>query len=430
MFRRILRAVRNLIFLAVLIVLLQRSTVIFTEPIEQIRAYTRPLEFNYVNWTLDALWLKNLQGALAAPRYIPADRQRQVVLQYLERVRERDELEAQVEAIYVDPSVHLPEQAAASQLARLKELRQELAQLGPLSEAVLQQQLAAVLADQGLTLGGQPLPPVLYRVTELPTALIISPRQVIRQDYNISLEGNLPMDERVTLEKNVEQTAGVSALVVNIGGVGIYPTMVLSTTDLVFLSEVVAHEWTHNYLTLRPLGVSYDRTPELRTMNETAASIAGKELGAEVLRRFYPEFYHPPEPPAPSPAPPAASSTPAPQPSPTPPAFNFRAEMRKTRVQADELLKQGKIEEAEQYMEQRRQFLWEHGYQIRRLNQAYFAFNGAYDDHPGGGAAGSDPVGPAVRALRTQSASLADFLNRLSWMTAFSDLQQAVGVAP
>jgi hypothetical protein len=76
-------------------------------------------------------------------------------------------------------------------------------------------------------------------------------------------------------------------------------------------------------------------------------------------------------------------------------------------------------------MEQRRQFFWDNGYLIRKLNQAYFAFYGAYADQPGG-AAGKDPVGEAVRKLRQQSDSLADFLNRISWMMSFEQLQRAV----
>jgi hypothetical protein len=99
--------------------------------------------------------------------------------------------------------------------------------------------------------------------------------------------------------------------------------------------------------------------------------------------------------------------------------------MHTTRVTADELLAQGKIEEAEEYMEQRRQLFIQNGYVIRKLNQAYFAFHGAYADVPGG-AAGEDPVGPAVRALREQSDSLADFVNTISWMTSFEQLQQAI----
>jgi hypothetical protein len=99
--------------------------------------------------------------------------------------------------------------------------------------------------------------------------------------------------------------------------------------------------------------------------------------------------------------------------------------MHETRVTADQLLAEQKIEEAEAYMEKRRQLFWENGYLIRKLNQAYFAFHGAYADAPGG-AAGEDPVGPAVRALREQSDSLADFVNTIAWMTSFVELQRAI----
>jgi len=99
--------------------------------------------------------------------------------------------------------------------------------------------------------------------------------------------------------------------------------------------------------------------------------------------------------------------------------------MRETRVTVDNLLAEGRIEEAEEYMEMRRAFFWDNGYLIRKLNQAFFAFHGAYADVPGG-AAGEDPVGAAVRELRSQSPSLAAFLNRISWMSSFEQLQSAV----
>jgi hypothetical protein len=194
--------------------------------------------------------------------------------------------------------------------------------------------------------------------------------------------------------------------------------MVLSTTDMDFLSNTIAHEWTHNFLTLRPLGLDYDTSPDLRTMNETTASIVGKEIGLDVLNRYYPQF-------APAPPPVQQPQNNNPQPDNAPAKFDFRKEMHITRLAVDQMLAAGKIKEAESYMESRRKFFWDNGYQIRRLNQAYFAFNGAYADEPGG-AAGADPVGPAVRALRQQSASLADFLNRISWMTSLADLQQAL----
>ena len=76
-------------------------------------------------------------------------------------------------------------------------------------------------------------------------------------------------------------------------------------------------------------------------------------------------------------------------------------------------------------MEYRRQIFWNHGYAIRKLNQAYFAFYGAYAEIPGG-AAGEDPVGPAVRALRSQSSSLADFVHKIMWIDSFEELQEIV----
>ncbi len=79
-------------------------------------------------------------------------------------------------------------------------------------------------------------------------------------------------------------------------------------------------------------------------------------------------------------------------------------------------------------MEERREVFWENGYRgLRKLNQAYFAFHGAYADEPGGAAGASeDPVGAAVRELRLKSDSLADFLNRVSWITSFEQLKREV----
>jgi hypothetical protein len=214
----------------------------------------------------------------------------------------------------------------------------------------------------------------------------------------------------------------VSSLVVGIGGIGVYPTMVMRTTNLPWLLDTISHEWTHNFLSLRPLGALYTSSPELRTMNETTASIVGNEIGQLVLKEYYPELITASRL---SPGLIALPNFDLPSASPPQADFDFRAEMHETRVRADELLARGDIETAERYMEMRRKIFWDNGYQIRKLNQAYFAFYGAYADVPGG-AAGEDPVGPAVRALREQRASLSDFLNTISWMTSFEELQKAV----
>jgi hypothetical protein len=90
------------------------------------------------------------------------------------------------------------------------------------------------------------------------------------------------------------------------------------------------------------------------------------------------------------------------------------------------MLEQGKIEQAESYMEARREYFWENGYLLRKINQAYFAFYGSYNDTPGGGAAGDDPIGPAVQNLRSQSSSLKAFIDKMKRLTSFEELLTAV----
>ncbi len=401
------------------VMLLGSSSLPLGDHTERVRAYTRHIEFNYVAWTLNAIGSKLNQIALGTGDYLSTEMRREVMMDYLGLVVDIHQGEAQLNNIYTDPNVADPEDESAQLREELEYLYALRTQLGPLAEAVFQSQLTRILGDMSLSLGGQPLPPILYHSTPVPLALIVSPREVIRQDADISLIPSLTVDQWAALEAEVDSSLNVSSLVVRIGGIGVYPTMVMQSSDLNWLAEVVAHEWVHNFLTLRPLGINYMTSPELRTMNETAASMAGKEIGRALIEVYYPDFLPPPPPETP-PVPPSPGETPEPT------RFDFRAEMHTTRVTADQLLAEGKVEQAEVYMEERRVFFWENGYQIRKLNQAYFAFHGAYADQPGG-AAGEDPVGAAVRALRAQSSSLAAFLKRISWMTSFEQLQSAVG---
>lgn len=414
----ILRFVRLLVVAILSLSILGRSTLPPGDFTAQIRTYTRPVEFDYVSWTVDALRLKWLQLALGEQRFIAGTRQPQVVLEYLELVRQTRSLESQMASFYSDPSISDPETASLETKKQLDVLSQRRTDLAALAESVFQSQLSAVLADLGLSLGGQPLPPVLYHVTPPPLALIVSPRQEIRQEENISITPELTLEQMIALEDQVAGDLDVSALVVNIGGVGVYPTMVMQTTDVNYLAEVVAHEWVHNFLTIRPLGLNYLSSPELRTFNETVASIAGKEIGRLLVERYYPQYLPPPPP----------DEKDLPEDTQEPPAFDYRAEMRKTRLNAEKLLSAGEVDKAELYMELRRRFFWDNGYRIRKLNQAYFAFYGAYAD-VAGGAAGEDPVGAAVRAFWSQTSTIAEFVKRVSWMWSIEQLQREVETA-
>jgi len=405
---------RFLLFFCFLAVLLTLSTPSLSTPTAKARQYTRPVEFDYLSWDVNAFLTKIGQTRMDPWRDLTAVQQHQLVIRYLTLTNQLEVIQAKIQQIYADPAIKDPESAASADLAQQTALQSNLVTITPLAESILQGQVTEILVEEGIARLGDAVPPLLFHTTPLPKALIASPRTSIQQDVDISLLADLTLEQISQLEGQVEAATGESVLVVDVGGIGIYPTMVMRSSNLPWIVDTIAHEWTHNYLTVRPLGLNYDTSPELRTMNETTASISGNEISQKVLQRFYPEFLSKLEDGQKMASIKLPDST-----------FDFRAEMHTTRVRVDELLAAGKTAEAERYMEERRIVFVEHGYEIRKLNQAYFAFYGAYADSPGG-AAGEDPVGPAVRKLRDQSASLADFLRTIGKMNSFEDLQKAI----
>lgn len=254
-------------------------------------------------------------------------------------------------------------------------------------------------------------PPVTSEFVDLPLLLVVSPRERIERRVDYLLIPDLTVAEMEAIEDAVRDM-GYSGLVTHIGGLATYPAMIPETYGLGFVLDTMPHEWVHDFLAFYPLGWAYGTSGELTTMNETVADIVGEEIGQHLARRYYPEYVRKPQP----------SPPPAPQPA-EPPPFSFGAFMRETRLRTDDLLAQGRVDEAEAYMEQRRLELQEHGYYIRKLNQAYFAFHGSYATGPGA----VDPIGPQLQKLRQASASLRDFLFTVARMDAYDDLVRVVG---
>ena len=97
--------------------------------------------------------------------------------------------------------------------------------------------------------------------------------------------------------------------------------------------------------------------------------------------------------------------------------------MRETRRETELLLANGQVEQAEAYMRARRDDLQQHGYTIRKLNQAYFALYGSYGE--GFAASPANPIPGLLRQARANSPSLADFLARIRVITSLQDLRAA-----
>jgi hypothetical protein len=375
--------------------------------------------FDFVQWEAAALADKAAVAVLGPQRYMDEAARTQFVRDYIALVDDIHALESRVQDIYAEPGITDPEAASAALRAERDALRAQQESQQALAESIVQAQVAQMLAEYGFGLGGEILPPVALRFTQLPTLLVTSPRDRIERTGSYPLEHGLTVDQMDDLEAQVEGELGVSALIVPLGGLAVWPAMQIETGYLPHVFEITAHEWTHHYLTFFPLGMNYGTTPEMFTINETVASLIGNEIGWAVLDRYYPDL---------APAPPDYTPQPAePAPAPDtaePPAFDFRAEMRETRIRVDDLLAAGEVEEAERYMEERRALFVENGYRIRRLNQAYFAFYGSYADQPG--ATGADPIGPALRELRYYSPSLYDFAAVVRSVTSFAELQQVL----
>lgn len=385
----------------------------------QLDLLTAGRTFNFASWEARALLQKVRYGVLAPQRYMDDEAQGRFVLAYLENVRRSRTLSGEIEGIYTDPEIDDPASASAEIREEFAALRREMARQAPSAEAILEWQVSHVLAEGGLGLLAAVLPPVQGSFTPLPYILVISPRDTIESLHQRQLVAGLTAAEQDATEMMImEKLTEVSAYVTEIGGLAAYPAMLLESGSIEWVTDVMAHEWAHHYLAFYPLGWYYMRDGETRTINETSATLIGEWAGQQVMLRYYePLFVQDKSLPAALVKDETGASSSA-------PTFDFREEMHRTRVNADRLLAEGKVKEAEWYMEAQRRYFVANGYRIRRLNQAYFAFHGAYASTPG--AAGEDPIGPLVRRLWALSATPADFLKRVAPITSLRALEALV----
>ena len=262
-------------------------------------------------------------------------------------------------------------------------------------------------------------PPVDFRIDDTPHVLVTSPRDVINRDSVRILRPDLTEIDKLKMEDEIFAKANLSAAVLTTGGLASYPNLVPSDYSLLPLLEVSAHEWLHAYLLFHPLGRSYWSGGDMTSLNETLANLAGKEIGRTVYNQLTGEDVETLEPPY-IPRDDNESEEKSDE-------FDVREFMHDTRHRTDELLELGNIEEAENYMEERRKVLVENGHNIRKLNQAYFAFHGLYADGP----ASTSPLARQIWELRQQvddAGQLVKTLQTLSNYDEYLELLDARGI--
>jgi len=272
-------------------------------------------------------------------------------------------------------------------------------------ESILEYQIKESLIEQGI----YGFPPINLKLDTMPNLIVISPRDKIESMREIMLEQDLSIEEILEIEDSVDEL-DVSSLVVRIGGFGgTYPSFVTDNAGLTYTIEASVEEWVHQYLAFKPLGFRYlldllgiERNYEIATINETVAGMVSDEISAII----YDKYYNIQEDSGVGPS-------------------DFDLEMRAIRLEVDNYLASGQIELAEAYMEQKRQYLVSMGYDIRKLNQAYFAWHGTYANEP----SSVSPIGEELRQLRSHCQSIKEFLDSVSTIISRQDLREKVGIS-
>jgi hypothetical protein len=286
----------------------------------------------------------------------------------------------------------------------IRETRHRYMTLAPQAELIIEREVTYVLASEGfgsnMARGRFIFPPVLFVFQPAPHMLVLSPRDRIQLLGYELLSPMMTVSEFEALEDRVaDKHDNLSAIVSSPGGLASYPSIVDEGARFYRTLYVVAHEWVHQYLIFYPLGRAWFEGGVGRQINETVADIVGYEVADEIYRLY---GYEPPPR----------------HPPPTETGFDYAAEMRETRMVTGQLLKEGRVEEAEQYMEERRQLFVQERYYIRKLNQAYFAIREPYTLSP----SSISPIGEQLEELRGYHDTLSEFLLAARGLTTHEQL--------
>ncbi|MFC2047298.1 hypothetical protein ACFLTK_03390 [Chloroflexota bacterium] len=370
----------------------------------RLHSIVAPHGFSITSWEFRTI--SDEIGQLAFSGEREAEDELGEVMRYFLLVDQIKTLEPKIEAINTGNG----QDDLTSLEAEINMLQEQKKALANAVERIIARQIKATLAQQGIF---NPIdeyirlevafPPVNFKLEKPPHLLVISPRDRIESMREITLQPSVSLKEIEDIEAKVDRL-GVSSLVVELGGIAAYPSVIADDINLWFTIDTVTEEWLHQYLIFKPLGFLYVldliglyRNYEIAAINETLASMVSKEIGTIV----YQEYYLKPE-----------NGTHQNQVAES--GFDFNQEMRNIRRTVDEYLTRSEVEQAEEFMEQKRQYLASKGYYIRKLNQAYFAFYGTYADRP----TSISPIGTELKKLRSQSDSLKDFLDTAARITS------------
>ena len=95
----------KILWILLLTSLLSGSSIQLYDPAIRVRRFTRPIEFDFLDWTLDALRVKLELYSLGVAAYLSETERQALVQTYLDLVTEIRGLEAQLAHVYSDPGL-------------------------------------------------------------------------------------------------------------------------------------------------------------------------------------------------------------------------------------------------------------------------------------------------------------------------------------
>ena len=360
-----------------------------------------PYHWGLVEWEATHFlgkWRYRIRQVL--PWHHPPGKEEGLLESFFSLSRDIEKMERQLTSVRTESS--FPQEELGYSSKELKAFRWRQSQIRPQAEERLEGLISEVLAEQGFESWiGLIWPPVDVELISPPSVVILSPRHMIDRQRSINLRPNLRVEDMEAIEDKIFEEQNLSALVVNVGGVAAYPSIVTPDSGLRHALVTGAHEWVHQFWFFRPVGWNYWRDSDTTSLNETAADLAGREIGLQVYQRLSGTAIEANE-------------------GLVDGDFDFRKEMRTTRLTVEQLLDKGRVEEAEKYMEERRKLFVENGNFIRKLNQAYFSFFGAYGSNP----ASVTSINDEVKQFRASVDTIGDFIRELSRFSSYKEFKE------
>ena len=381
--------------------------------LDVVQEIAAPYSYDIITWHLEnflSKWTHRVFRAIPGNGISSEDRLARVE-EYFALGVDASKLKSEIDRIAVNAS-DPGESGVVDVESELKELRARKRKLRADVEEAIEAGISEVARAAGLGVVGEfVFPPVDIRLTEPPKVLVTSPRDRIERSLEVLVDPHVDVGDREAMESRLLESEDLAAIVLDIGGVATYPASLYDGGNLRGTLRTAAHEWLHHYFFFGPLGQNMFKSPEMQVLNETAADLAGRELGGLAYRFLGGALNAGEQGIA------AVSASPTKPPEPSKDEFDFDSEMRETRRQTDLLLTQGRIVDAEVYMERQRLRFVANGHPIRKINQAYFAFNGTYAESPGS----ASPIGGQLREFRERMAGVGEFVEKIRGVSSYEE---------